>query len=81
MGRLVRRVMPQLKREMVETPERPEASLEKRQSNGHGLGCTADPFQMENLVLKTSLKGHLKSPVGPTRAGGSQRSSKRKQKR
>lgn len=50
-----------------------ESTHKRSQNNGHGLDYTADPLQMENLVLRTSLEWHLKSPVGPVRAGVSQR--------
>lgn len=81
-GRLVRRSVQQLKREMVETSEGQEASLERRwQSSGHGLGCRINPFQIENLALRTSLEGHFRSLVGPVRAGGPQIVREIKQKR
>lgn len=81
-GRLVKRSMQQLKRETVETSEGQEASLERRwQGSGHGLGCRINPFQIENLVLRTSLEGHFRSSVGSVRAGGPQIVREIKQKR
>lgn len=61
--------MQQSRSEAVEAQGSTEAPLEGSQSHGCGLSCRVYPFRMQNSVLRTSLEGHLKSPVESVRAG------------